>query len=116
MKQFDLSAAIRGDKVLDNAGGTSIDFKFWETESRIEFLFKRNDVHNYYMSYHLNGEFNGLHMAPTKKKGWINLYPDGHSNRTYLFLSTNVYTTKEEAFESRVNSSKSIQIEIEWEE
>lgn len=53
---------------------------------------------------------------PNKKKGWINLYPDGHSTRAYLFLSTNVYKTKKEAFESRVNSSKSIQIEIEWEE
>src|SRR6185436_15550417 len=94
MKPFDLDKAMAGEKVVDNTGSIAVDFKFWEKLNSIEFLFERRDGYLYCMKYSIEGSFNGLFMAPTKKKGWVNLYKSKHDLPT---TSRDIYSSKEKA-------------------
>jgi hypothetical protein len=116
MKPFNLEAALRGEKVVDNTGSVAVDFKVWEKADCIVFLFKRNDGHLYFMTYSIDSSYNGLFMAPTKKKGWINIYKDEIDKIYETGNEEQIFKTKEDAIERSQKCVWIRTIEIEWEE
>lgn len=118
MKPFDIELAKQGHKVQTKDG----------TPARI-ICYDRNDdsfpivalIYDDELPrlYRANGVSDGCHdndlvMAPTKKEGWVNIYPS-KPLETLRRQVSEIYSSKEEALKYKVTGCIAT-IKIEWEE
>lgn len=118
MKEFNLEKAKAGAKVCTRDGREARIICFdMDNNYSIVALVKNKDGEEGVSTYLSDGSFfsgvekdcDDLMLVCEKKEGWVNVYKEGYCGH--------IHTTKEEAIESRDDTSTCIDtIHIEWEE